>query len=341
MLSRRPFFAAAALAVAISVAMLAQSDAPAGPRMATAAQKFLGSLPAELRAKATYDYDSPERLSWHFVPQQDKDRNPTRKGVKLQDMTDAQKAAALALLRTGLSAKGFEQASGIMKLEEILADLEKGGTNVRNPNWYFVTVFGEPSNTGRWGWRVEGHHLSVNLTLDKGVVVGTSPIVFASNPADVKDGPKKGTRVLADTEDRAADLLALFDEEQRKVVYQAKQFAEIVAKPAAAVGEPVGLPAAKMTAPQKAALVKLIEVYANRLPAEVAAGELKRLRDAGEDQIYFAYCVEESKPGKPHSYRVQGPTFAIEFLNVQADSAKNPANHIHSGWRKLPKDFGL
>ncbi len=316
------------IAVAVSalaaVALVAKQAPPAGAKMADAATKFLASLSPELKKKAAFAFDDPVREKWYFTPQQDKQRNPTRKGVRLEELNADQKMAALGLLRAGLSTRGFDEAM------------------VRNPNWYFVSVFGEPSNTGKWGWRVEGHHLSVNLTLDKGEVVAAAPVVFGANPAEVKQGPRKGLRTLPETEDPAKALVASLTEEQKKVALQLKQHPEIKeGQPTAGVGAPAGLAAAKMTEEQKATLWKLLEGYANRMPADVAAAELQRVKDAGLDKVHFAYWVGEDKPGKPHTYRVQGPTFVIEFLNVQADSAGNPANHIHSGWRRLPIDFGL
>jgi hypothetical protein len=337
----RTLLAAAVAAAAGLTLLTAQPASTPGAKMAVAADKFLTSLTPELKQKAAFPYDSPERVNWHFVPLQDKERRPTRKGARLEEMTDAQRAAALDLLRAGLSAKGYEQATTIMSLETILADLEKSGAMVRNPNWYFVSVFGTPSNTGPWGWRVEGHHLSVNVTLDKGEVRSPTPLVFAANPAEVKAGPKKGLRTLPETEDPVKELIASLDAEQQKAARQEKQFPEIVAKPKAVVGAPVGLAAGKMTDAQRKTLWKILEGYTGRLPADVAAAELKRVTDAGVEKVHFAYCVEENKPGKPYTYRVQGPTFVIEFLNVQADSARNPANHIHSAWRRLPADFGL
>ncbi len=334
------------IAVAVSalaaVALVAKQAPPAGAKMADAATKFLASLSPELKKKAAFAFDDPVREKWYFTPQQDKQRNPTRKGVRLEELNADQKMAALGLLRAGLSTRGFDEATTIMSLEAILAELEKKGAMVRNPNWYFVSVFGEPSNTGKWGWRVEGHHLSVNLTLDKGEVVAAAPVVFGANPAEVKQGPRKGLRTLPETEDPAKALVASLTEEQKKVALQLKQHPEIKeGQPTAGVGAPAGLAAAKMTEEQKATLWKLLEGYANRMPADVAAAELQRVKDAGLDKVHFAYWVGEDKPGKPHTYRVQGPTFVIEFLNVQADSAGNPANHIHSGWRRLPIDFGL
>ena len=336
-------FAAVAvcLAALAGVALVAQATRTAGAKMATAANTFVSSLTPEQKAKACFPFESPERVNWNFIPLQDKDKKPLRKGIKLEDLSDGQKAAALNLLKAGLSEKAYGQATTIMSLENVLKELEGNGANTRNPNWYFVSIFGEPSNEGKWGWRVEGHHLSVNLTLDKGVVVSATPIQLGANPAEVKEGARKGLRTLPEIEDLAKELIKSLDAEQTKIARQAKQFEEVQAKPRVKESAPVGLAQAKMTDAQKATLWKLMEAYANRAVDDAAQDELKRAKDAGLDKVHFAYCIEEDKPGKPYTYRVQGPTFMIEFLNVQADSGKNPANHIHSAWRRLPADFGL
>src|SRR5262249_26125912 len=106
------------------------------------------------------------------------------------------------------------------------------------------------------------------------------------------------------------------------------------------VGDPQGLPAVKMTDAQRARLLKVLEAYADRMPGDIAEEEMKQVKDAGLDKVFFAYAGG-TEPGQPHTYRIQGPTFVVEFLNVQADSAKNPANHIHSSWRSTKGDFGL
>jgi hypothetical protein len=167
--------------VLVGVAYVEQATAPAGTKMATAAEKFVDSLGADQKSKATFTFDDKERTNWYFTPRQDKDRKSTRKGLPLEDMNKDQRAAALALLKAGTSEGGYEKATTIMALESILADLEKNGTNVRNSDWYFFTVFGTPSKTGKWGWRVEGHHLSLNFTIDKGKVVSSTPAFFGSN----------------------------------------------------------------------------------------------------------------------------------------------------------------
>ena len=312
-----------------------------GLKMAAAGAKFVALLTDEQKAKALFAFDDKERTDWNFVPLQ-KDKKSLRKGLKLADMTDAEKAAAKNLLKTGASDDGYTKAVTIMSLENILRELEKNGANVRNPEWYFVSVFGKPAKTGKWGWRIEGHHLSLNFTLDGGKVIASTPNFYGANPALVMSGDRKGLRTLPEAEDYALELFASLGDGDRKVAFQPKQFPEIEqAQAAPHVGAPVGLAGAKMSAKQRDLLLKLVGAYAERMPPDVAAEQMGRVRKAGVDAIHFAFCRQDDKPGKPYSYRVQGPTFVIEFLDVQADSAKNPANHIHSCWRNLPGDFGL
>lgn len=325
-----------------TLAVVSKNAESGGARLSGAAAKFLGSLDDAQKKKAAFEFDSKERINWYYVPRQTADRKPTRKGLPLEEMTAAQKQAALDLLKSTVSAAGFQTATTIMSLEKVLKDLEKEGAMVRNSEWYFVSVFGTPSKTGQWGFRFEGHHLSLNFTLDKGAIVSATPCFYGANPATIKGGPRAGEHTLAGTEKFALELIAALDEDQQKVARQKERFPETPeARAAPGVGAPKGLAAAKMTDKQKDILQKLIKDYASRMPEEIAAVELDRVKQAGIDKVHFAFSREEDAPGKPYTYRVQGPTFVIEFLNVQADSAKNPANHIHSSWRNIDGDFGM
>jgi hypothetical protein len=330
------------LAGLAGVAYVRQANEPAGSKMANAAEKLLASLNAEQKAKAMFDFDDKERFNWDFIPLQDRTKKSTRKGLPLENMTAEQKAAAQALLAAGTSSDGYAKATTIMSLESILNELEKGGNMVRNPDWYFFTIFGAPSKTGKWGWRVEGHHLSLNFAVDGGKIIAATPAFFGANPATVLQGPRKGTKTLMEADDLAKELFKTLDDNQKKIAYQEKDFSEIKSHTTLdpEVGEPKGLTASKMTAKQRGILLKLLQAYASRMPPDVAEAEMGEVHKAGLEQIYFAYSggVE---PGTKHTYRVQGPTFVIEFLNVQADSAKNPANHIHSVWRNTKGDFGI
>jgi len=171
--------------------------------MTQAAQHFLASLTPEQHAKAAFTFQDEERLNWHFIPRE-------RKGLPLLDMTPPQRELAHALLSAGLSQQGYIKAVTIMSLEDVLKQLEAADTSTthpeRNPEKYYFSVFGEPSDTGTWGFRVEGHHVSQNFTVLNGKIAG-SPSFFGANPAEVREGPRKGLRVLAAEEDLARDLL--------------------------------------------------------------------------------------------------------------------------------------
>jgi hypothetical protein len=337
----RILLALALLLAVAGVAYVSQGTETPASQMADTANKLLASLTPEQKKKIQIDFDSAERTNWQFIPLQDKNKKPTRKGLPLQDMNAEQKKLALALVAAGLSDDGNKKAVTIMSLEAILKEQEKNGANVRDPEWYFVSIFGTPGKTGKWGWRIEGHHLSVNFTLADNVVVSATPTFFGANPSTVKDGPKKGERILPEAEDYARELFKSLSDDQRKVALHDKKFDEPKAgSPKSGVGAPVGVPATKLTDKQREVLMKLIRSYADRLRPEVAAAELKALEAAGTDKIHFAYWGS-TEPGQGYTYRVQGPSFVIEFLNVQADSAGNAANHIHSCWRKPDGDFGL
>jgi hypothetical protein len=331
-----------ALGAVTGIAYVAQQLDTSGPGMVSAAQGFVNALTADQKKQAIYDYDNEERFNWNFIPLQDKiTRKPTRKGLPLFAMTADQKKIALALVKAGTSESGNLAATTIMSLENILNDQEsKKPNNVRSPEWYFFTVFGTPSKTGKWGWRVEGHHLSLNFTMEGTQVVASTPCFFGANPAEVKGGPNKGKRILPQAEDYARDLFKSLDETQKKVALQKEHFGEPGQHTKTPDVKAVGLAAAKMTNAQKDTLLKLIKSYTDRMPPDIAALEMKQVIAGGLDKVTFGFAGA-TEPGKKASYRVQGPSFVIEFLNVQEDSGGNPANHIHSCWRRIQGDFGL
>jgi hypothetical protein len=339
----RMLLALALVATLSGVAYVSQRSDPPATRMAAAAQKFIDSLTPDQKKVALFDFDDKERTNWHFIPLQDnKTKLPTRKGLRLQEMNTKQKELALALVAAGTSETGNKQATTIMSLESILKELEKGGANVRDPEWYFFTIFGTPGKAGKWGWRVEGHHLSINYTLENNDVIAATPTFFGANPADpnrVKG--RKGDRILPEAEDYARELFKSLDDNQKTEASQKKQHGEPKAQSVTAdVGPPAGIVATKLSDKQRDLLMKLVRSYADRLPPEVAGQEMKAAEAGGVDKIHFAY-FGSTEPGKGYTYRIQGPTFVIEFLNVQADSANNPANHIHSCWRRIDGDFGI
>ena len=299
--------------------------------MAQAANHFLASLTPEQRAKAVIPFENEERFKWFYTPVE-------RKGLALREMTPPQKELAQALLCAGLSQQGYMKAVTIMRLEDVLKLLEAGKKGPeRDPEKYLISIFGEPSDTGTWGYRVEGHHLSQNYTIANGKVVG-APSFFGSNPAEVREGPRKGLRVLAAEEDLARDLLDSLDANQKKMaIVDPTAYKDILttnSRKAALEGQPSGLSAAKMNKKQTDLLIALLEDYARNMPEQLAQTRMDQIKKAGTN-LFFAWAGAVERGG-PHYYRVQAPTFLIEYDNTQ-----NGANHIHSVWRDFTGDFGL
>lgn len=297
--------------------------------MAEAANAFLAALPEEKRAKALFEFKDDERLNWHFVPK-------ARKGLPLKEMEPHQQALAHALLSSGLSHRGYFKASAIMSLEQILREVEKGSGPNRDSAMYFVSIFGRPESHGNWAWRFEGHHLALNFTI-AGDEVAVTPSFMGTNPGEVREGPRKGLRVMGTEEDLGRELVKSLNEEQRKVVvFTDKAPADIItgADRKGRVLEPKGIAKSKLNQEQQRILSSLIKEYLYRARPEVADKEWAEVEQAGAEQIYFAWGGS-TEPRQGHYYRVQGPTFLLEYDNTQ-----NNANHVHAVWRDLKNDFG-
>jgi hypothetical protein len=298
--------------------------------MTDAAKAFLNSLTSEQRARAAFPFTTDERMNWHFVPLE-------RKGVALREMTSAQKHLAEALLTAGLSQQGVIKAHTIMSLDQILKDMEAGTkAPERDPEKYYVSIFGDPGPQGTWGYRFEGHHISLNFTVVNGKIA-SSPSFFGSNPAMVKEGPRAGLRALGREEDLGRELIQSLNDAQRATAIVDKTaYKDIItfdSRKAALSGQPNGLPFAKLTAKQKEILAELVSDYASNFPPAIADMRLEQYRKT-QANLFFAWAGGVNR-GDPHYYRVQTPAFLIEYDNTQ-----NNANHIHSVWRDFEGDFG-
>lgn len=301
--------------------------------MADAASGFLSTLSKEQKAKAVYETTDPERGNWHFIPKPFEGEG-MRGGLPLKEMRPDQKHLAYALLGTGLSHRGYLTALQIMSLEHVLWELEN--KDHRDTEMYYFSIFGKPGSEA-WGWRVEGHHLSMNFTIADGEVVAVTPSFFASNPGKILEGPRKGLRVLAAEEDVARSLVKSLSEEQRaKAVVADKAPKEILTEAnstAESLGD-AGIGVKDLDKEQKKALKQLIRVYLNRVRPDVAKAEMNAIQEAGMDKVVFAWAGG-FEMGEPHYYRVQGPAFLLEYANTQ-----NNAYHVHAVWRDFDGDFG-
>jgi hypothetical protein len=298
--------------------------------MTTAAKSYLAALTSEQRARTTFPLAGDERLNWHFVPIE-------RKGLALREMTSAQKHLAEALLSAGLSQQGVIKAHTIMNLDQILKEMENGKGPERDPEKYYVSIFGEPAEQGTWGYRFEGHHISLNFTIVNGRIA-SSPNFFGANRAEVKEGPRAGLRALMREEDLGRELIQSLTDAQRAIAIVDKTaYKDIItfdSRKAALSGQPNGLPFSKMTGKQKEALTNLVTEYASNFPPQIAEMRLDQFRKR-QANLFFASAGGTEK-GQPHYYRIQTPAFLIEY-----DDTQNDANHIHSVWRDFDGDFGL
>ncbi|HBY61891.1 MAG TPA: hypothetical protein DEH78_18890 [Solibacterales bacterium] len=304
-----------------------------------AAQAFLASLSGEQREKAVFAFGDDERFFWQFIPSDDipKRYNRPRKGLPLTEMAPHQKHLAHALLAAGLSQSGYMKAVTVMSLEQVLKELEKDTVGRRDPEKYFFSVFGSPSKTGSWGYRVEGHHVSLHFTMTGGKIVA-APTFFGANPAEVRIGPRAGLRALAREEDLARDLLASLSAEQKKAaIVSEKAYPDILTsadRKAALENQPNGLKGTLLKPAQTKLLAKVIDEYIVNLPPDIAAKRRDQVAKAGAN-LFFAWAGVEERGG-PHYYRIHAPgVFLIEYDNTQ-----NGANHIHAVWRDFHGDWG-
>jgi hypothetical protein len=319
----------AGLVLALGVGARMAEQARPEVAMARAATAFLKTLDDGQRAKAQYAFDAEERFNWHFIPRE-------RKGLPLKEMTPAQREAAFALLKTGLSASGFSRAESIRSLELVLRAMEN--RNSRDPEMYFFTVFGTP-DAPSWAWRYEGHHAAQNWTVARGKAVATSPAFFGANPAEVMEGPMKGTRALTAEADLGWALLdGLVGHSREQAVVSATAPTEIVTTNARKVSplDATGLAVREMTKQEQGLLMTLIEAHASTQAPALAAERLSKIKAAGFENVRFAWMgATKRAPGAAHYYRIQGPTFLIEY-----DNSQNNANHQHIVWRDFKGDFG-
>ncbi len=297
--------------------------------MRDAAEEVLTALPDAARAKVQRDFGDPDRFDWHFTPR-------TRNGVALKELDAKGREAIHALLRQALSATGYRKVVNIIELEQVLREIETFGL-MRDPERYHLTVYGRPDRSAAWGWRFEGHHLSLNFTLTGEKMLVDTPSFFGANPALVPKGPKKGLRALAAEEDEARALLDLLSNEQRReAVFDERTYGDIVTGNAGKVDplNPVGIAAAKLDDKQRSQLLKLIEIYAASFEPGLAQARLARVREGGIENIRFGWAGALER-GRRHYYRIQGPHFLIEY-----DASQGDGNHIHSVWRDFNGDFG-
>ncbi|MFT6182341.1 MAG: hypothetical protein ACJAQT_004488 [Akkermansiaceae bacterium] len=299
---------------------------PAANEMNTSTKVFLASLDETQTKAAKFEFENKERGNWHFIPMD-------REGVRFDSLKPHQQHLAFGLLGTGLSQKGLMTATQIMTLEEILRS-RGGDPKVRNPEKYSIAIFGEPSPTKPWGWRFEGHHLSLNFSLIGDKVVGL-PSFFGTNPAELKKGPLKGLRPLGEIEDAGRKFANQLIKAGKSPVFSEKAPKEILtAQDSTAKAQEVqGVTSDKLSGEEIKQLLAIIDDVSSMQRQEVTNDTLRKIHTTQRKKLHFAWAGSLERHGA-HYFRIQGVDFIIEYANTQ-----NDANHAHLVWRDLKNDF--
>jgi hypothetical protein len=299
------------------------------------ANVFLNSLDKNQKAQAQYPFDSAERFRWHYVPLND------RKGISMNELNVQQKDAAIALMKSALSENAYKKARQIMSLENVLKAIEnrQESDHFRDPGKYFFTLFGTPSASSVWGWRIEGHHISFSFSSEDNKIVSGTPGFLGANPAVVLSGPEKGLEILKEENELAFEFLkALNPDQLNKAIIDTAAPGDIVTVNSrkAMIDDTRGITFSALTAPQKAIFIKLVSLYIHRYTRLFATSMMHDIEVAGIDKLIFAWAgSKENAVGNKRYYRIKGPTIIIEYDNTQ-----NNGNHVHTVVRDLKHDFG-
>lgn len=298
----------------------------AAQRIAEAANRLLGLLDDGQRRQVLIAFESDNRLDWHYIPR-------SRSGLTLGEMKPDQAQAARALFATVLNEEGLKLLDGVRLVEGVLRE-QQG--SFRDPGRYYVSLFGSPGRFP-WGWRFEGHHLSLNVALPDAGHVSVTPFFAGAHPATVHGGPNKGFRLLGASEDLARQIVnGLSPSQRRTAIIADRSFGDIVASPRREkdLGQPRGLELAAMDGPSRRLVEALMDRFLDTLAPDLSAAQKRRVMEQGLERFRFAWAGSLT-PGEAYYFRVHGPLTLIEH-----DSTQDGADHVHSVWRDLAADFG-
>lgn len=326
-----------------------------------AAMGLFDSLTGEQRARVLLPHSDSSRTHWNFLPESG------RAGLALGELDRHQEVLAHRLIAESMSIPAYARVVQVMTNEHVLRELNLPvfghvAATFRDARGYFLTLYGQPQPDTTWGWRLVGHHLSINVTVADGELVNVTPFLLGAEPA--RFGP---LRILGEEEDAAFVLLDdLTSAQQRQAVIHAKPPADFVTRTVATVGEveypeyhgvgrrdamitdvdrqalayfrahPRGIRVGDLGQRQRTHFDELLAHFVERTRPTLVGFEMDRISKAGGvEELHFAWAGATSVE-QPHYFRIQGGATLIEF-----DNAEDNANHVHSVWRDPANDFGI
>jgi hypothetical protein len=299
-----------------------------------AAVALLASLTPAQRERATFPFGGAERTRWHWTVPASVPRN----GLPMGQMTGGQRRLALGLLRVSSSPSGYRKSLDIMALQGVLQRMSTGVTDAFDPDLYYVSVFGSPG-ARTWGWRLEGHHLSRHFTIVGDALV-VEPFFLGAWPTRAGTAYRsvaKGSRAMRREEDAAREIVLLTDGRlRRQVVFEAESLTDHLTQNAVSVRplERAGVLTRDLPSAGQKRVHEIVRTYLANHPPAIGRDALARVQRAGIARTRFGWAGS-TRRGVPHYYRLQGPTFVLEF-----DNSRNSGTHIHSVWRDFERDFG-
>lgn len=316
------------LAVVGCIAQRGSEELDAAARRDQFDQLSMSDLASELAGAATrlaqtapaarFPLNAPERFAWDFWPS----KYP---GARIDQIAPAQQALADRLLRLSLSASGYESLQLVQALEPY---------NPWRSPFYSAAVFGEPAEEGSWGWRFQGHHVSLNFTLSGGAVVSATPLFLGTQPLSKPD-VGGGRAPLGPHENLARQLYRSLTGAQRRQADVSRPGSTYLPlrTPETEPQQPSGISSADLQPEQRETLTALLRAYIETAAPAVAESEWGKIEAAGLDDLAFAWAGP-GQSGRDHYYRVQGPTFILEY------DSRDGGSHIHCVWRSFQGDFG-
>ncbi len=306
--------------------------APAADLLA-AVRPFIAGLEPDQRKAAAFAWDGPEWRGWNYFGSADF----IKPGLRLEQMNDRQKAAAWAVLATLLSPAGLQKAKNVMTLQDVLA-ARGNGAGQRSSQRFSFAVFGTPAETGAWGFRLEGHHLSLSVAVRDGRIVSVTPSSFSANPNRVASGPHAGLITLSQEEGLARRLIGdLSPQLQARARLSDTALTNILSHAGRerSNARKVGVPAGDLGSAQRDLLWQLIETYTvEHLATALGAAQRSRVKAGDRDSVHFAWHGP-NVPEKAFGYRVIADGFVIEMGSV--DPA---AQHLHTIYHDLGNVLG-
>ena len=326
---RRVIVAGSVLIAATAVPALANGGLGSAADLLAATRKFLDGLEPDKRKAASFAWDGSEWRNWNYFGA----AGFIKPGLRLEQMSAAQKEAAWNLLATLFSPAGIEKTRNVMTLQDVLA-ASGNGAGQRSSQRFSFAVHGTPAETGAWGFRLEGHHLTQSIAVRDDRIVAVTPSSFSALPARITSGKHAGLMTLKDEEGLARRLAADLTPRVRRSdapLYNIMSYAGRERSNA----QKVGIAAADMTAAQRDLLWQLVETYSVQhvVPA-LAAAQKDRVRSGDRDAVHFAWYGPNT-PEKAFGYRVIGDGFVIEMGSV--DEA---AQHLHTIYHDLGNVLG-